>query len=315
MNWKLKALVQNTVSLLPSTTSYAVYYWIQRHFGALRRINPVSRLVAGVETWKRIVEIGHNPTDKIFFEVGTGRVPLTPLAYWLLGARGTISVDLNPYLRPELVRESLLYMTEHDGEILQIFGSYLVRERLDRLREFSCARPFSLDAFLDLCSITYIAPGDAAATGLDRESVDFHTSFTVFEHIPPDVLSRILEEGNRILRTDGLFVHYIDYSDHFSHSDDSISGINFLRYSDVAWDKYASNRYMYMNRLRHDDFERLFRSAGHQLLETDASVDPQCLELLRTETIDLSPRFAEKATEVLAIVGSWVVSTNSCIED
>ena len=311
MNWKLKAFVQNTVSLLPSDTSYAVYYWIQRHFGALRRTNPVSRLVAGVETWKRIVEIGQDPTDKIFFEIGTGRVPLTPVAYWLLGARGTISVDLNPYLRPELVRESLLYMTEHDGEILQIFGSSLVRERLDRLREFSCARPFSLDAFLDLCSITYIAPGDAAATGLERESVDFHTSFTVLEHIPSDVLRRILEEGNRILRTDGLFVHYIDYSDHFSHSDDSISAINFLRYSDVAWEKYASNRYMYMNRLRHDDFEGLFRSAGHQLLETDTSVDPRCLELLRTETIDLSPRFAEKDTDVLAIVGSWVVSTNS----
>lgn len=311
VNWKLKALIQNAVSLLPSTTSYAVYYWIQRHFGALRQTNPISRLVAGVETWQRIADVGRDPTDKIFFEVGTGRVPLTPVAYWLMGARGTISVDLNPYLRPELVRESLLYMTEHDGEVLEIFGSSLVRERLDRLREFSCARPFSADAFLDLCSISYIAPGDAAATGLERESVDFHTSFTVFEHIPPGVLRRILEEGNRIIRTDGLFVHFIDYSDHFSHSDDAISAINFLRYSDVAWDKYASNPYMYMNRLRHDDFEQLFRSAGHQLLKTDANVDPQCLELLKTEAIDLSPHFAEKATDVLAIIAAWVVSAKN----
>jgi hypothetical protein len=134
LKWKLKAFIQNTVSLLPSTTSYAVYYWIQRHFGALRRVNPVSGLAAGVETWKRIVRVGHDPTDKIFFEVGTGRMPLAPVAYWLMGARGTISVDLNLYLRPELMRESLSYMTEHSDEILVIFGSSLVEERLDRLR-------------------------------------------------------------------------------------------------------------------------------------------------------------------------------------
>ena len=51
----------------------------------------------------------------------------------------------------------------------------------------------------------------------------------------------------------------VDYSDHFSHSDQTISSINFLRYSDDEWQRYAGNRYMYMNRLRHDDVLALFR--------------------------------------------------------
>lgn len=308
MHWKLKARIQNTVSLLPSGSSYAAYFWLQRHFGGLRMMNPVSRLDAGIETWRRIQKLGYEPRGKIFFEVGTGRAPMTPVAYWLMGAAGTITIDLNPYVKPELVRESLQYLADNQAEIQRLFGPMLDQQRLDDLLRLRGQSDLRVDALFELCQIRYIAPGDATRTGLDHGSIDFHTSFNVFEHIPPAILEKILAEGNRIIRDGGLFVHRIDYSDHFSHSDGSISPINFLQYTDTEWDKYADNRYMYMNRLRHDDFVDLFQSVGQRILTTEPTVHPPSRELLASHRLNVDRRFEAKSEEVLATTDAWIVS-------
>ena len=311
MHWKTKATLQNAVSRLPSESSYATYYWLQRHFGGLRRINPVERLQAGIETWKQIEQLDHDPINKIFFEVGTGRVPMTPLAYWLMGAKGVIAIDLNPYLKAELTKECLQYMADHVEEIQALFGPRLNQKRFDALRYLQRQNDFNLQSLLDLCQITYIAPGDAARTGLSPASIDFHTSFNVFEHIPRDVLMAILAEGNRIISDAGLFVHRVDYSDHFSHSDTHISPINFLQYSDAKWNRYAGNRYMYMNRLRHDDFLALFGSNGHKILATEPAIDKASLELLSEGRLNVDARFGDKAVEVLATTASWIISSKN----
>jgi SAM-dependent methyltransferase len=308
MHWKLKAKIQTAISLLPSSASYAVYYWIQRHFGGLRRLNPISRLTAGIEIWKRIQKQGYTPAGKVFLEVGTGRAPLVPLAYWLMGAEKTISIDLNPYLKEELVAESLYYISENREEILNLFGSLVNRKRFDELLEFCRNSQLTPSTVLDLCRVNYIAPGDAADTRLPDQSIDFHTSYTVFEHIPLKVLKRILEEGNRIIRENGLFIHRIDYSDHFSHSDQSISAINFLQYSDDEWERYAGNRYMYMNRLRHDDFISLFEFAGHRIVEAQPNIDQRLQGILRNGNLHLNERFSSKPEEVLAITGAWMIT-------
>jgi hypothetical protein len=308
MRWKTKAALQNAVSLLPSRPSYATYYWLQRHFGGLRQLNPVSRLAAGIATWKQLQQRGGDPRGKTFLEVGTGRVPMTPLAYWLMGAGSVITIDLNPYLRPELLREGLAYMQAHADEIEELFGPLLVPERLAALLQFEQPGGDRLDALLALCAIRYIAPGDAARTGLDADSVDFHTSFNVFEHIPPPVLHDILVEGRRIVRGQGMFVHRIDYSDHFSHADARISPVNFLQYSDARWARYAGNRYMYMNRLRHDDYLALFRETGLHMLATEPVVHVPSLELLKDGRLDVDMRFAGKPCEVLATIDAWIVA-------
>lgn len=311
MHWKLKAMAQYSLSLLPSSVSYAAHYWVQRHIGGLQQVNPVSRLTAGIETWKRIKEQGYDPAHKVFFEIGTGRVPLVPLSYWMMGAKKTITIDLNPYLKYELIRESLLYISENRENIEDLFGSMLDQERFEKLLDFSRTPNLSTGAFLDLCQIDYIAPGDAAKTSLASLSIDFHTSYNVLEHIPPEALKLILEEGNRIIGNDGLFIHRIDYSDHFSHSDKNISAINFLQYSDDTWRLYAGNRYMYMNRLRHDDFINLFQSAGHHILEAQPSIDQPSQELLHGRILSLNERFKAKSDEILSISGSWIISKAS----
>ncbi|SMN12505.1 hypothetical protein SPBRAN_1287 [uncultured Candidatus Thioglobus sp.] len=218
--------------------------------------------MAGIEIWKQIKEQGIEPSEKVFFEVGTGRVPLVSLAYWLMGADKIISMDLNPSMKEELIIESPDYISQNQEEILSLFGALIIERRFEKLLQLSKSEKFKIIDFFKMCQISYIAPGDASDTQFSDQSIDFHTSYNVFEHIPKSMLKKILKEGNRIIKKDGLFIHIIDYSDHFSHSDKNISAINFLQYSDDDWDKYASNRYMYMNRIRHDDFLALFESSG-----------------------------------------------------
>jgi len=267
-----------------------------------------ASLTAGIETWNRIKELGYDPSERVFLEVGTGRVPLVPLAYWLMGAKKTITIDLNPYLRAELIKKSLQYISDNNEEIRKLFGSLMHENRIDDLLYFNRNVTFSTSPFLDLCRITYIAPGDAGNTILLPQSIDYHTSYTVFEHIPIEILRKIINEGSRIISDNGLFIHRIDYSDHFSHSDKTISSINFLKFSDDEWEKYAGNRYMYMNRLRHDDYILLFQSLGHRILAADTDVDEQSQELLRTGSFRLNERFKSKSVNVLSIRGAWIAT-------
>ncbi len=119
MNYKLKAKIQNLVNVLPTSLSYPLYYWMRRHFGGLRKenLNPMSRLKARIETCKRIEKIGRSFVGATFLEVGTGRRLNTPLAFWLLGAERVITVDLNPYLKEELVKNDLDYIQKNKIQI------------------------------------------------------------------------------------------------------------------------------------------------------------------------------------------------------
>ncbi|MEM9186549.1 MAG: methyltransferase domain-containing protein [Planctomycetota bacterium] len=311
MHWKAKAVLRNVLARLPHTLSHAAYYQTQRRFGGLRRVDPKSRLRAAAETWRRLANAGADPVGKTFFEIGTGRMVTVPLAYWLMGAERTVTVDLNRYLKPELVRESLQRIAQERDAVETIFGGLVDPGRLDRVSELAPAPAFDCEAVLREIGVEYHAPGDAARTGLPDASIDFHTSFTVLEHIPPAVLAAIFAEATRVLKPGGLLVHGVDYSDHFSHSDPRITAVNFLRYSGRAWDRWSGNRYMYMNRLRHADYLRILRGAGHELLDQSAVTDQRSLALLESGGLPLSEPFRGLPAEELAKTSGWFVATRA----
>jgi hypothetical protein len=306
MNWMFKALVQNSVALLPDPLSHNVYYSLQRRFGGLRSVSAIEKIRQGVEVAARLRENGRSPHNASFFEVGTGRRLNLPLSLWLLGAERVVTVDLNPYLKEELVREDVRQIRAQRDEIASLFGAEVDLVRLDRIA--ALADNFRLDALLEACSIRYIAPGDAAKTDLADGSIDFHVSYEVLEHIPESVLRAILEEGSRIVARDGLFLHKVDFSDHFSHSDASISKVNFLKYGDRAFAALAGNRYMYMNRLRVDDFLRLYADSGHRVLEVVPEVDRGVADLVGRGGMRLAERFRGKSIDALATMNAWIVS-------
>ena len=308
MHWKTKSKIQNAIAILPKSISYSLYYWIQRNYGNLRNPNPTKRMMFAIESWNKIKDFGINPVGKIFFETGTGRMPVVPISYWLMGAEKIITVDLNPYLKEELVIDVLEYIKNNKRQVINLFAPISVKNRLDALERFANESSFSLGEFLNYCNIEYIAPCDASNTSLPDDFIDFHVSNTVFEHIPEDVLLNILKEGNRITKQEGLFINRIDYTDHFSHSDNSISEINFLQYSEKEWESLAGNRYMYMNRLRHNDYLRLFELSGHSVCEVETYVNNDLLKVIEKKDFKISDDFILKSKNELIIIGAWIVS-------
>jgi SAM-dependent methyltransferase len=251
---------------------------------------------------------GHAVSNKVFFEIGTGRVALEPLAYWLAGAEKIITVDLNPLLRKELVKESVSYIADNQNEIKALYNGaaegLLDMKRLTALVEFYRTKKFDINEYLKLCRIEYISPGDAAKTSLSNDSVDYYTSNSVLEHIPADELNEILKEGNRILKKDGLFIHSIDYSDHYSHTDPTVTPINFLKYDEEEFKKF-NNRFLYANRLRHDDFMELFSKAGYEFLKIKTFKNKDAEEALKNGRVELEKRFQGKDRETLSITQAW----------
>jgi len=310
MSWKTRATVQNLIARLPLQMSHRTYYFIQRHFGELRQIDPKAHFIAAVEMLGYIKSTGAPYQNKTFFEMGTGRRVNMPLALWLGGASKIVTVDLNPYLKPELVFEDLDYVRSHQDEIKALFGEHcedsVFQERFRFLIDFKG----DFKQLLDATGIEYMAPADASRLQIPDRSIDFHVSRSVLGHIPADDIVNIFIEGKRVLRRDGYFVHKIDLGDHFMYSDKSISVINFLQFTEQEWKHYAGNRFMYQNRLRVDDYLQLFQKAGIDVLRNDVNVDERSLMLLQSG-FPVDKKFADKSNETIATRRMWVVGVAS----
>ncbi|HEX7574175.1 MAG TPA: class I SAM-dependent methyltransferase, partial [Bacteroidota bacterium] len=182
-------------------------------------------------------------------------------------------------------------------------GTRLSVERLNTL----LAVGDDIDRVLKAAHIRYLAPADARHLEISPHTIDYHVSYAVLQHIPPDILRSIIAESRRLLKPGGLSVHWIDLSDHFSHGDHSISAVNFLRFSEKEWDRLSGNRYMYQNRLRIDDYVRILTEMGATILSVNEHVNASALELLQ-KGFPLDGRFAAKDPRTNATTNAWVVS-------
>lgn len=303
MKWKTKALVQNVIASLPNDISYKSYYFFQRTVGGLKNFNPTAKLIAAKKVWQQIIASEYKPIDKVFCEIGTGRIPIVPIGYFLMGAKKTVTIDLNPYMKLELLIESLDFMKNNPSIVRDALGDFFNKDRFELLMQIDISEQTNLETILKSLRIEYIAPGDARNIEVESDFFDFYVSCTVFEHVSQDVLYDIVKESRRVLKPNGLSIHRIDYSDHFSHSDKDISAINFLQYSDKTWDRYAGNRYMYMNRLRHSEFVKLFKDSGYTIEREQADHSDSVAQLLNHFEVDT--RFKNMSKEDLAITAAW----------
>jgi SAM-dependent methyltransferase len=267
-------------------------------------------LQAGIDLVDHIEKQGGRVDGKVFLEVGTGRRLSVPLALWLCGASKVITVDLNPYLETALVRKDMCFIRDNRESVRKLFKGYAERPVFrERFKALASQDAEDISIWMRKADIRYLAPADAANLDIPGQSVDYHVSFTVFEHIPPDTLGGIMREGGRVLKTDGLFVHYVDFSDHFSHSDKDITAVNFLQFDEEKWDRYAGNRYMWHNRLRIDEFLDLLKSSGLRVLSSETKVDGRSLDTLKLGQLRLDRRFKDKTDEANATSSAWIAAT------
>jgi SAM-dependent methyltransferase len=268
MRWVAKAALQRGLGVLPQ--GERLNYLFQRHVArSLPGGEPVvrrklARAKQHVEAFGRPVE------DAVFYEFGAGWDLAIPLSYAALGVRRQVLVDIRPSARVELVNETLAL--------------------LEAIEERSLGGPVSsLGELEQRFGISYLAPRDARATGLEAESIDFITSTDVCEHIPEDDLAQIFRECKRLLRPGGAISCRIDLQDHYAYFDSSLSRYHFLRFSDRAWGLVNSPLH-FQNRLREPDYRRLVEEAGLEVVSWAPS-GPSKEGLAQLGGMELAPRF------------------------
>ena len=305
MKWTTKARVQNVVAKLPVSVGDGLYYQMQRRAGGLR--NPkgavTTRFVAAVDIWDAARTV-RTPVGAHFFEVGTGHVPVMPVAFWLMGAGSVQTVDLHRRFQADMFDVVIGHVKSNPEEVSALLGDRLDDERLDALIS---AVPASAETIMTSMGVTYSAPFDArSVTSAVEPRPDFHVSNTVLEHIDPIALDEILAAGAAAVSEDGALIHRVDYSDHFSHGDSTVSAINFLQFSEDEWRRYADNRFMYMNRLRDDDMQELF--ARHcEVSVFESRLDDEVGAELAEGRIALAELFRVKPHDVLRTTRSTLI--------
>ena len=304
MNFLLKSLIQNSCALLPARLGNNVYFSIQNLNGSFS--NPSDKRLAASN---KIVEVlfNHNstPVSGRFLELGTGRAPTVPICLWLNGARSIHTIDLYRILNYKVINKFLnMFRSFEAYEILSSSPSF-DEERYSHLIELPPFESSYLYMIFLNRSIYYMAPQDACDLPLPSDSFDFFISNTVLEHIPPAVISDIFAEASRVLCSDSLMIHHIDFSDHFSHSDSSISPINFLRYSPFVFNLLASNRFMYQNRLRVDDFDNLFNEMGFSILSRECMTNPLSFKEFPLNKLCIHADYSSKPESSLTCLSAW----------
>lgn len=148
----------------------------------------------------------------------------------------------------------------------------------------------------------YRAPADINSIFENDNSFDAVISTDTFEHIPLSELRVMILDLKRIVKVGGILSFCIDYSDHYSHTDPSISDLNFLRYSESEWSRYNHSCH-YQNRARHYDYRELFLEAGFSLVEDRIlTYSKDYVASARNDSVNYEENFATSGHFVLQLL-------------
>jgi SAM-dependent methyltransferase len=288
----------------------------QRRFGGFSHFSIDSKVAQGSSLLECLAELPEPLSNWSAVEIGTGWTPILPILFWLNGQKQCDTYDNQRLLKDSLVVESarqfvalchaesgLCQANVKQTSVNQTSAKQTsakqsqFRERLNLLEKL-VAEGASSSEVMRGCNIRYHAPVDATNTGLGNESVDIVYSNTTLEHAREEEISSLLRESYRIMRPGGYMLHLIDLSDHFAHSDQLITAINFLQFSEREFSKYNS-RFLYQNRLREPRWRQIIQGHGFEIVSWKTHVDAKALKQL--STLPLAPAFASFSSEELCV--------------
>lgn len=255
MRWLVKAGLQKIFSGLPQ--GQRLNYLFQRYLThGLPR--PAELLVGhfsnAVEYLHAARLWGSRPQGPLrAYEFGAGQDLATALSLYALGVQHQVLVDLRPLAQWELLARAMEDLRSRWPRLCALAG----RE----LRPWPASAPASAAQLERALSITYQAPADARATGLEAASFDLVSSSHVLEHIPAQDLPAILAECRRLAGPRGVVCHLWNMQDHYADFDPGISVYNFLTLERARW-RLVNSGLHYQNRLRLPQYLAMFQEAG-----------------------------------------------------
>jgi SAM-dependent methyltransferase len=254
--------------------------------------------------WNSFRDASPATPEFVAFELGTGWFPIIPVGLYLCGAKKIWTVDIDPMLRPEALRQMLEHFQAYagNGKLREMLPE-LKTDRLQTLRGLvdlvSRERPEELLKRLQIECLAL----DAQSTPVASRTIDLYLSSAVLEYIPRPVLQGIFKEARRLLVPGGIMSHRLNLIDQFSYFDRSIGAYNFLRFTDKQW-RRRNSPMIWQNRMRISDFRALFAEAGFEILREE-SEPGKAAEL---DAIPLAPEFSGYRREDLLVLHSFLTA-------
>lgn len=239
--WKLKSFIFSVIDFFEA---HRTLYFLQKYLTKRSRVGTLNALPIWQKHKKFLQKYG---ATKIIFEFGAGKT-LAQNLYLSDLVEKQIVVDLNPMIDLALVEK-----VRHQISKLVDLKSDLYIETLQKLETYG---------------IEYRAPYDAAQSDFNEKSIDACVSTNTLEHIPEESILSIFLKLYKTLKNDGIVTAKIDYSDHYAHTDKTISLLNYLKFDQNDWRKYNHNCH-FQNRLRHYDYLKIFKRCGFVVIEED----------------------------------------------
>lgn len=237
INWKIKSYIFGVIDKYRLS---GVLYFIQRYI-TKRSLETYENIPA---VWLFHEKWLNKFNTKVILEFGAGK-SLAQNLYLSDTCSRQVLVDINPMLDISLVEKARIEISK--------FYPFKFRKKITTITDLSSY------------GISYIAPLDVSKTDFEDCTFDAVISTNTLEHIPGSNLIDIFKELHRITKRGGIVTARIDYSDHYSHTDSSISRLNYLRYSDDTWTQY-NHACHFQNRLRHMEYLEIFTEVGFELL-------------------------------------------------
>ena len=242
INWKIKSLLYSIFSFFKLKKTF---YLTQKYITKRSKVN-ISSIH---KMWKYHGDAIESNNIENLLEVGAGKSleQNIYLSYLFKNKIYQTTIDINNMLDFELFNSASLQISR----LLNIKYPGKIK---------------TIKEIRNVYNIKYIAPQSTSDLIKINSKFDICLSSTTLEHFAEKDLDIYLNDAKKLIKKNGLISSVIDYSDHYSHTDKTISPLNFLQFSKKEWEKY-NNSFLYQNRLRHRDYVKLFKKFNYEIVQ------------------------------------------------
>ncbi len=242
INWKLKAFLYKVFSFFNLKLTF---YFIQKYITKRSKVDIKNLSIH----WQRHAQTIDKYNCKNLLEIGAGKSleQNIYLSYKFDNKINQTAIDINHMIDFQLFNDA-------SKQISQLMNKNF-KGNIKNYNELT-----------NNYNIKYYAPYNIDKLIKADKKFDLCISTTTLEHFSYADLNDFLKKINFTLENKKLISSIIDYSDHYAHTDNKITYLNFLKFSKIEWRKY-NNKYLFQNRMRHQDYRNLFLQNNFEVLE------------------------------------------------
>ena len=322
-NYWVKLLAQNALGLLPNSfgarANLALAQAVQGRM-AERPTAQIFRVRRSIRNIRLMREhAGFRAEGARVLELGTGWRAADPAIFHVLGAEEVVTLDHQRWLRRDSFVHSVEMLESARAELLEEAGGAAADagRRLDELVRL-VRSDLGLDEILAKIGVRYLVSRtlDLSPLRADGKRFDAFYSESVLHRIPAASLrARLQVIAGELLRPGAASFHRTDQRDinTLEHIGNSVWALNYLRHSDLVFDRFLSGKFTSQNRHRESDFIRLLEDVGISTRFVESRLAEGDVE--KVARMRLAARFRQKTPEDVAVRCSLLVGVYGCAPD